>query len=509
VCAAAEESTRVLDDQRVADDLRGWIDLLRASGELVDVEAEVDPYLEITEIVDRTVKAGGPALLFHRVRGSAHPLLINQFGTERRMCQALGVPSLDEAGRQLAELMTVANPFGFAERVRGAARLRRLADSAPVPVDGPAPCQEIVGEPDLDRLPIQHCWPGDPAPFLTLPLVITADPATGARNVGIYRMQKIDSRTAFVHWQLHKDGAEDWRAAPARLPVAIALGCDPVTTYLGAAPLPRGVDELLVAGLLRGRPVPVVRATTVELDVPASAEIVLEGYIEAGELAEEGPFGDHMGYYSAPEPFPVLHLTAMTMRRDAIYPSIVVGVPPQEDAWLCKATERLFLPALRLAAPEIVDLDLPVAGAFQHCALVSIRKSYPGHARKVMHALWGSGLLGLLKSIVVVDDFVDVHDYAATFFHVCANVDPARDLVLGTGPLDQLDHAADAPCYGGKLGIDATHKLPAEASRAWPDRIVMTPAVRRLVERRWPEYGIDLAGPADPAGAAARARLPF
>jgi 4-hydroxy-3-polyprenylbenzoate decarboxylase len=287
--------------------------------------------------------------------------------------------------------------------------------------------------------------------------------------------------------------------------VAIALGCDPVTTYLGAAPLPRGVDELLVAGLLRGRPVPVVRATTVDLEVPADAEIVLEGYIEVGELGEEGPFGDHMGYYSAPEPFPVLHLTAMTMRRDPIYPSIVVGIPPQEDAWLCKATERLFLPALRLAAPEIVDLDLPVAGAFQHCALVSIRKSYPGHARKVMHALWGSGLLGLLKSIVVVDDFVDVHDYGQTFFHVCANVDPARDLVLGTGPLDQLDHAADAHCYGGKLGIDATHKLPAEARRPWPERIAMTPAVQALVDRRWPDYGIDLAAAAEPA----RARLPF
>jgi 4-hydroxy-3-polyprenylbenzoate decarboxylase len=489
---------------QTAEDLRGWIDLLRSSGELVDVGAEVDPYLEITEIVDRTVKAGGPALLFHDVRGSALPLLINQFGTERRMCLALGTPSLDAAGRELSDLMTVANPVAFADRVRGAARLRRLADAAPTLIGGLAPCQEIVREPDLDLLPIQHCWPGDPAPFLTLPLVITADPASGARNVGIYRMQKIDKRTAFVHWQLHKDGAADWRGAPDRLPVAVALGCDPVTTYLGAAPLPRGVDELLVAGLLRGRPVPVVRARTVELEVPAYAEIVLEGYIEPGEVGVEGPFGDHMGYYSPPEPFPILHLTGMTMRRGAIYPSIVVGVPPQEDAWLSKATERLFLPALRLAAPEIVDLDLPTAGAFQHCALVSIRKEYPGHASKVMHGLWGSGLLGLLKSIVVVDEFVDVHDYAAVFFHVCANVDPARDLVLGRGPLDQLDHAADAHCYGGKLGIDATHKLPAEAARPWPDRIVMNPDIRRLVDRRWPEYGID-TGAADHA----RARLPF
>lgn len=490
--------------RRAARDLREWVDLLERSGELVVVDVEVDPYLEITEIVDRTVKSGGPALLFRRVRGSQHALLINQFGTERRMCLALGAESLDAAGRELAGLMEMQQPFGFAERVRGVARMRRLADADPVLVEQ-GPCQELELEPDLDRLPVMHCWPGDPAPFITLPLVITADPQTRARNVGIYRMQKIDRRTAFLHWQLHKDAADDWRATQGRFEVAVALGCDPVTTYLGSAPLPRGVDELAVAGLMRGQPVEVVRCRTVDLAVPAQAEIVLEGYVEPGELNTEGPFGDHMGYYSPPEPFPVFHLTRMTMRRDAIYPSIVVGVPPQEDAWLCKATERLFLPALRLSVPELVDYDLPVAGAFQHCAIVSIRKSFPGHARKVMHAMWGSGLLSLLKSVIVVDEFVDVHDYEQVFFHVCANTDPARDFVLTEGPLDQLDHSAERYCFGGKVGIDATHKILGETSRAWPERIAMTPEVRRLVDSRWEEYGFT----ARPEPTSARDSLPF
>lgn len=252
-------------------DLRSWIARLRDAGELVDVHAEVDPYLEISEIVDRTVKRGGPALLFHNVRGAEHPLLINQFGTERRMCMALGVDDLDEAGDRLAELMTMQQPFNVEARVRGMARMRRLADALPVPVEGPAPCQEIVAEPNLDLLPIQHCWPGDPAPFITLPLVITRDPRTGTRNVGIYRMQKIDARTTFLHWQIHKDAADDWRRTGDRLEVAVALGCDPVTTYMGAAPLPRGVDELTVAGLLRGAPVEVVRCRTIDVEVPASA----------------------------------------------------------------------------------------------------------------------------------------------------------------------------------------------------------------------------------------------
>ncbi len=476
----------------VASDLRSWLDLLRREGELVEVDAEVDPHLEVTEIVDRTVKKGGPALLFRKPKGSGHPLLINQFGTERRMCLAFGAPSLDAVAGRLQEVLEMQPPQGLVEKVRGLGRLKKLADSLPKTV-GRGVCQEVVLEPDLDLLPIQHCWPGDPAPFITLPAVITRDPRTGMRNVGMYRMQKIDARSTFMHWQIHKDGRADWLAAEGRIPVAVALGCDPVTTYAASAPLPKHIDELMLAGFLRGEPVELVRGKTVDLEVPASAEIVLEGYIEQGDVGMEGPFGDHTGYYSPPEPFPIFRLTAMTMRRDAIYPSIVVGVPPQEDAWLGKATERIFLPAIRMTVPEIVDYDLPVAGVFHNCAIVSVRKAFPGHARKVIHAIWGLGMLSLTKTVVVVDDFVDVHDYEHVFFHVGANVDPKRDLVLSEGPADQLDHAAAMFCYGGKLGIDATHKWESEGARPWPERIEMSAEVRDLVDRRWSEYGIEVS----------------
>jgi 4-hydroxy-3-polyprenylbenzoate decarboxylase len=476
-----------------ASDLRDWVDLLKREGELVEVDAEVDPYLEVTEIVDRTVKAEGPALLFRNVKGSDHRLLINQFGTERRMSLAFGEPSLDDVARKLEDVLEMQPPQGLVEKVKGLGKLKKLADSMPKTVGG-GRCQELVVEPNLDLLPIQHCWPGDPAPFITLPAVITRDPRSGVRNVGMYRMQKIDARTTFMHWQIHKDGRADWLAAEGRIPVAVALGCDPVTTYAASAPLPKHIDELMLAGFLRGEPVELVKAKTVDLEVPADAEIVLEGYIEKDEIGAEGPFGDHTGYYSPPEPFPVFHLSAMTMRRDAIYPSIVVGVPPQEDAWLGKATERIFLPAIRMTVPEIVDYDLPVAGVFHNCAIVSIRKAFPGHAKKVMHAIWGLGMLSLTKAVVVVDEFVDVHDYSEVFFHVGANVDPKRDVILSEGPADQLDHAASLFCYGGKLGIDATHKSTSEGAREWPERIEMSPEVRDLVDRRWSEYGIDAVG---------------
>ncbi len=475
------------------ESLRDWIALLKQEGELVEIEAEVDPYLEMTEIVDRTVKAGGPALLFRRPKGSEIPVLVNQFGTERRMCLGFGVSSLDEIGTRLEGVLEMQPPQGLVEKVKGLGKLKKLADSMPKSVRS-GPCQDVVVEPNLDLLPIQHCWPGDPAPFITLPAVITADPRTGGRNVGMYRMQKIDATTTFMHWQIHKDGAADWRGMGDRLEVAVALGLDPITAYSASAPLPKHIDEFMLAGFLRGEPVELVKATTVDLEVPAQAEIVLEGYIERGELGIEGPFGDHTGYYSPQEPFPIFHLTAMTMRRDAVYPSIVVGVPPAEDAWLGKATERIFLAPLRMMVPEIVDYDLPVAGAFHNCVILSIRKAYPGHARKVMHAIWGLGMLSLSKSVVVVDDFVDVHDYEQVFFHVCANVDPGRDVVIAQGPLDQLDHAAAAHCYGGKLGIDATHKLEVEGGRPWPERIEMSAEVAERVDRRWQELGITLPG---------------
>jgi 4-hydroxy-3-polyprenylbenzoate decarboxylase len=480
-------------------DLRAWIKLLEREGELVRVGTEVDPDLEITEITDRTVKAGGPALLFENVKGSEHPLLINQFGTERRMCLALDAPSLDAVAEKVSDVLEMQPPEGLVAKVRGLQKLKSIADSRPRTVRRGA-SQEVVLTGDdatLDALPIQRCWPLDPAPFITLPAVITHDPRTGTRNVGMYRMQKLGPRTTAMHWQIHKDGRADYLATDGKIEVAVALGLDPVTTYSASAPLPKHIDELMLAGFLRGEPVDLVKAKTVEVEVPADAEIILEGFIAKDEVTDEGPFGDHTGYYTPAEPFPVFHLTAITMRRDAIYPSIVVGKPPQEDAWLGKATERIFLPAVRMTVPEIVDYDLPVAGAFHNCCIVSIRKAYPGHAQKVMHALWGLGMLSLTKAIVVVDEWVDVHDYEQVVFRMGANVDPKRDVLLTEGPLDHLDHAPTLQFYGGKIGIDATHKGPAEGAREWPPEIEMSPEIRERVDRRWSEYGIELEPSAD------------
>ena len=474
-------------------DLRDWIGLLEREGELVRVSAEVDPDLEITEIVDRTVKAGGPALLFEQPKGSSHPLLINQFGTERRMCLAFGVERLDDVAQKLEDVLELQPPQGLVDKVRGLKKLKSIADSMPKTVSK-APCQEVVltgDDVNLDLLPIQRCWPLDPAPFITLPAVITQDRTTGVRNVGMYRMQKIDRRSTFMHWQIHKDGRADLLAAEdGRIPVAVAIGLDPVTAYSASAPLPKHIGELMVAGFLKGSAVELVQAKTVDLEVPANAEIVLEGWVDRDDVGDEGPFGDHTGYYTPAEEFPVFRITAMTMRRDAIYASIVVGKPPAEDEWLAKATERIFLPAIRMSVPEIVDYDLPTAGAFHNCVIVSIRKRFPGHAKKVMHAIWGLGLLSLSKTVVVVDEHVDVHDYEQVFFYACANVDPKRDVLLSEGPIDQLDHATTLQSYGGKLGIDATAKGPAEGAREWPPEIEMSPEVRELVDRRWAEYGI-------------------
>jgi 4-hydroxy-3-polyprenylbenzoate decarboxylase len=473
-------------------DLRSWIALLEREGELVRVSAEVDPHLEITEITDRTVKAGGPALLFEKPKGSSHPLLINQFGTERRMCMAFGVERLDDVAAKLEDVLEMQPPQGLVDKVRGLKKLKSIADSLPQ-TKRSGPAQEVVltgDDVDLGALPIQTCWPGDAAPFITLPAVITKDPRTGTRNVGMYRMQVLDRATTAMHWQIHKDGRADYLATDGRIEVAAALGLDPVTTYAASAPLPKHIDELMLAGFLRGEPVQLVKAKTVDLEVPANAEIVLEGYIDKDELTAEGPFGDHTGFYTPPEPFPVFRVTAVTMREDAIYPSIVVGKPPAEDAWLGKATERIFLPAVKMTVPEIVDYDLPVAGVFHNCCIVSIRKAFPGHAKKVMHAIWGLGMLSLTKAVVVVDEHVNVHDYEEVFFYVGANVDPGRDVLISEGPLDHLDHAPSHQFFGGKLGIDATAKGPDEGTRPWPQEIEMSEEIRALVDRRWNEYGI-------------------
>jgi 4-hydroxy-3-polyprenylbenzoate decarboxylase len=484
-------------------DLRDWLDDLRRHGELHEITAEVDPHLEIAEITDRVTKAGGPALLFSNVKGSQLPLVINQFGSERRACLAFGVERLDELGERVADVLEMAPPEGLMDKLRALGKLKSLADSRPKLVSS-GPCQEVVMDPpSLDALPIMTCWPGDGGPFITLPAVITKDPRSGMRNVGMYRVQKFDTTTTAMHWQIHKDAAADWRGMGERMDVAIALGLDPITAYTASAPLPKHIDEFMLAGFLRGKPVELVRAKTVDLEVPARAEIVIEGYIQKGELRDEGPFGDHTGYYTPAEPFPVVHVTAITMRRDAIYPSIIVGVPPQEDMWLGKATERLFLPALRVTLPELVDYDLPFAGAFHNLAIVSIRRAFPGHARKVMHAIWGTGLLSLTKGVVVVDEWVDVHDYGQVMWQVGANVDPARDVLMSEGPLDHLDHAPTRQFVGGKIGIDATAKGPAEGyTRGWPDVIEMSQEIQALVSRRWAEYG--LAGVAGPTGTPGR-----
>jgi 4-hydroxy-3-polyprenylbenzoate decarboxylase len=481
----------------VIRDLREWIALLEREGELVRVAAEVDPRLEVTEIVDRVVKSGGPALLFEHPKESALPLLINQFGTERRMCLAFGVRSLDEIGERVGEILEMQPPEGLAAKVRGLKTLKSIADSRPRTVRRGA-CQEIVlqgDDVDLGRLPVQTAWPGDGGPFITLPAVITRDPRDGRRNVGMYRLQVLDRRSTAMHWQIHKDGRADYLFSEGRMEVAVALGLDPVTAYSASAPLPKHVDELMVAGFLRGEPIELVKGVTVDIEVPAHAEIVLEGTIDKGDLVAEGPFGDHTGFYTPVEQFPRFNVTAITMRRDAVYPSIVVGKPPKEDAWLGKATERIFLPAVRMTVPEIVDYDLPVAGAFHNLCIVSIKKAFPGHARKVMHAIWGLGMLSLTKGIVVVDEHVDVHDYAEVMFYVGANVDPKRDVVISEGPLDHLDHAPTLQFLGGKIGVDATAKGPLEGTREWPPEIDMSPEVRELVDRRWSEYGLETTVP--------------
>jgi 4-hydroxy-3-polyprenylbenzoate decarboxylase len=472
-------------------DLRAWLGRLRAAGELVEVGTEVDPRLEVTEITDRVSKRFGPALLFRNVRGSRMPLLINQFGSERRICMALGTDSLDALGGRVETLLDLQPPQGLVAKVRALGRLRELASFVPKVVRS-GPCQEVwLDEPDLGLLPVLTCWPGDGGPFITLPLVFSRDPRTGVRNCGMYRIQVLDGRTALMHWQIHKDGAAHLRDSSGRVPVAVAIGTDPATTYTGSAPLPPHLDEMIFAGFLRGRPVEMVRCRTVDLEVPAEAEVVLEGHVDAADVRPEGPFGDHTGFYTPLDDYPAFHLTGMSMRRDPIYATTIVGKPPMEDFFLGKATERVFLPILRMTLPDLVDMNLPLEGIFHNCAVVSLRKRYPGHAKKLMNAIWGLGLLSLTRCIVVVDEDCDVQDLSEVAFRAFSNVDAGRDMLVTEGPVDALDHAAPHFAYGSKVGFDATRKWPGEGTvRPWPDEILMSDEVRALVDRRWGEYGI-------------------
>jgi len=484
-------------------DLREFIAFLERKGQIRRIQTPVSCELEITEIADRVVKAGGPALLFENVVGPGGqrydvPVLINAFGTERRMAWALDLDRLDDLGERLAPLLGVLQgplPSGLREQIRTLWDLRPLAASSPKMIRR-APCQEVVHVEDasLDWLPILKCWPGDGGRFITLPLVVSRDPATGKRNVGMYRMQVYDSKTTGMHWHRHKGGASHYREGESRarrLEVAVAIGADPATIYAATAPLPPNVDEFVVSSILRGRPLWLTRCKTVDLEVPANAEIVLEGYVEPGERRREGPFGDHTGYYSLADDYPVFRLTAITHREDPIYATIVVGRPPQEDYFLGKATERLFLPLVKMLLPEVVDVNMPAEGVFHNLVLVSIRKEHPGQAQKVMYGLWGMGQLMLAKHIVVVDHDVDVQNLSEVAWRVTNNIDPRRDVVFADGPLDALDHSSPLPFFGSKMGIDATRKGPLDGhGREWPEDVVMSADIKALVDEKWYSYGI-------------------
>ncbi len=483
-------------------DLREFIALLEQRGQLRRISTEVSADLEITEVTDRAVKQGGPALLFENVRGHSIPVLMNAFGTAQRMAWGLGGETMDELSERVGRLLAMAQqplPASMMDKLKLLGDLSELVTHGPKTV-GKGPCQDVVLTDDasLEALPVLKCWPEDGGRFITLPLVITKDPAEGPakgrRNVGMYRMQIFDARTAGMHWHIHKDAAAHYReseGAGERLPVAVALGADPTVIYAATAPLPPGIDELMFAGFLRKQSVEMVKAKTIDLEVPAQAEIVLEGYVDPTERRVEGPFGDHTGFYSLADRYPVFHLTAITHRQNPIYPATIVGRPPMEDAYIGKATERIFFPLIKMLLPEVVEMNLPVEGAFNNLAIVSINKTYPGQARKVMCALWGMGQMMLTKTIVVLDGNANVHDLGEVLWRVTANIDPRRDLVVIDGPLDALDHASPYPRYGAKLGIDATTKGPDEGQpRPWPDEIVMSPEIKELVDRKWTSYGL-------------------
>ena len=474
--------------------LQEFIAELERRGELKRIRIPVDWNLEIAQIADRVMKGQGPALLFEKVSGASFPLAINLFGTKARMELGLGVKDLNEIPARIEKLLEIPNPSGFMEKLSLLPKLAEMAQYPPKVISR-APCQEVVikDKPSLGILPILQCWPQDAGRYITLGATITRNKATGRRNVGLYRLQMFDERTLGMHWQLHKDGAEHWRgyAKGERMPVAIALGGDPASIYVASAPLPEGMDEYLFAGFIRREPVELVKGITVDLELPAQAEIIIEGYVEVGEQREEGPFGDHTGYYSLPEPYPVLHVTAVTHRRDPVYVTTIVGRPPMEDLWLGKATERIFLPLLRKVVPEIVDMNFPAEGIFNNAVIVSIKKSYPGQARKVAHALWGLGQVMFTKVIIVVDEWVNIHDLSEVAWLAFMNIDPRRDCFFVEGPVDTLNHASPEWNFGSKMGIDATRKLPEEGHpRPWPEPIVMSPEVTEKVTRRWSEYGL-------------------
>jgi len=479
---------RDLHEFAAACEKRGW---------LKRIKVKVNPYLEIAEITDRVSKqeGGGVALLFENVEGSAFPVLTNTFGSTERMCLALGVDRFDDIADRIRDLMKLPGTGGgFLDKLGQGLKLLDVAKSTQPKMVTKAPCQEVVmSEPDLTKLPVLTTWPGDGGPFITLTNVITRDPKTNGRNIGMYRLHVYDKATTGMHWHKHKDGQRHFdTAGGARMPVAVALGGDPATVFSGSAPLPPIIPELMFSGFLRGEPVELVKCKTIDMEVPAHADFIIEGYVDTAEpLRIEGPFGDHTGFYSPADPYPVFHVTCITHRKDAIYPATVVGKPPQEDVYLGKATERIFLPMLQMFLPEVLDYNMPPAGTFHNCVLVKIKKRYPGQARKVISGMWGMGLMMLAKCIVVVDDHIDLNDYNQVFWYASGNIDPKRDVFFAEGPVDDLDHASPTWRFGSKMGIDATRKWPDEGHpREWPAEIEMSAEMQDQVNRRWHEYGL-------------------
>jgi 4-hydroxy-3-polyprenylbenzoate decarboxylase len=488
------------------DTLSDFLRAIEASGQLVRVTQPVRAELELCEIADRVMKSagGGPALLFeHVILGdgtrSQYPVGMNLFGSMSRMAMSLGVRDLDEHGARITQLLDLKVPEGMLGKLSMLPRLLELAKFPPRMKSGTPACQEIVwrgDEVDLDKLPLLKTWPGDGGFYITFPMVITKDPKRGIRNVGMYRIMQTGKRTLAMHWQRHKVGAAHWREMAERgerMPVVIAIGADPASMYSASAPLPPTVDEFLFAGFLRRKPVQLAKALTCDLDVPADADFVLEGYIDPAEpLVTEGPFGDHTGFYSLADLYPQVHVTAITTRRDPIFPATIVGRPPMEDFYLGHATERIFLPLLKLTIPEIVDYHMPAEGIFHNLVFVSIKKEYPGQAYKVMNALWGQGLMSLAKVLVVVDAWVNVRNPQEAWWVALNNIDPERDTRFTMGPMDVLDHSSRAFTYGSKMGIDATRKLPEEGfTREWPPVIEMDAATKARVDEMWPTLGID------------------
>ena len=483
-------------------DLRDFLGRLEKEGELKRISAEVDPVLEITEITDRVTKSGGPALLFERPKGSRVPVVINLLGSERRMNLALEVENLDEVASRVRSFLDIQTPQSLLDKVKMLPKLAELGSFFPKTVKSGA-CKEVIRKDgfSLSEFPILKCWPQDGGRYITWPMVITKNPETGKRNAGCYRMQVFDERTTGMHWQTQKHGAEHFRSARARqgkgrLEVAVAIGADPATALAGILPVPPDLDEFMFSGFLRRASVEMVACETVDLEVPANAEIVLEGYVDLSEMRTEGPFGDHTGFYSLEGEYPVFHITCVTHRKDPLYLTTIVGPPPQEDFFMGHAIERIFLPVMKMQYPEIADVAMPAEGIFQNLMIVSIRKSYPGHARKIMNAIWSLGQAMFTKVVVVVDHDVDVQNGREVLWKALCAIDPQRDIEFVLGPVDTLEHASRMQDFGSKMGIDATRKWPSEGfSRPWPDEIRMDDRTKSRIDSLWKTMGIDISRP--------------